>query len=141
MIEAIEIIKYMDESRPFIQARVLFFGDEAEPATDADDDLAADTLRLLKDLDRLSNSGRDYHALAQLEPAVLSFIIPGLEGFTPRERQPFLETTSPRRRLQKCSAALENVIKRMQLSTEIQKAVGGNGDLKELMAKTGISID
>ena len=135
------IIKDMDESRPFLQAWVLFFGDEAETATAEDDDLVADTLHLLKDLDSLSKTSRDYHALAKLDVAVLSFIIPGLEGFTPHERQPFLETTSPRRRMEKCRAALEDVIKRMQLSAEIQKAVGGNGDLKELMAKAGISID
>ena len=135
------VIKDMDESRPFIQARVLFFEDEAETASADDNLLVADTLRLLKNLDSLSKTSRDYDALARLGPAVLSFVIPSLEGFTPQERQPFLETTSPRRRLKKCRAALEDVIERMQLSAEIQKAVGGNGDLKELMAKAGISID
>ena len=135
------IIKDMDESRPFLQARVLFFEDEIEPATAGDGDRMADTLLLLKDLDGLSKTSRDYQSLAQLGPAVLSFVIPGLEGFTPQERQPFLETTSPRRRMEKCRAALGDVIKRMQLSTDIQKAVGGNGDLKTLMDKAGISID
>jgi len=135
------VIKDMDESRPFLQARVLFFGDEDEPPTAEDDDLMADTLDLLRELDGLSTTSRDYRALAQLGPAVLSFVIPGLEGFTPQERQPFLETTSPRRRLEKCRAALGDVIKRMQLSTDIQKAVGGNGDLKAILDKAGVSMD
>lgn len=135
------IIKDMDESRTFLQARVLFFEDEIEPAAAEDGDRMADTLLLLKDLDGLSKTSRDYQSLAQLGPAVLSFVIPGLEGFTPQERQPFLETTSPRRRMEKCRAALGDVIKRMQLSTDIQKAVGGNGDLKTLMDKAGISND
>jgi len=135
------IVKELDESRPFLQASVLFFGDEAEAAMADDDRLRADTLRLLKDLDRLSTTHRDYHAMANLDTAMLSFIIPGLEGFTPQERQPFLETTSPRRRLKKCRAALQSVIKRMQLSTEILKAVGGNGDVKALRAKAGLSTD
>lgn len=135
------IIKDMDESRPFLQARVLFFGDEAEAVTAEDRNLVEDTLRLLKDLDQLLKTSRDYHAMAQLGTAVLSFVIPGLEGFTPQERQPFLETTSPRRRMEKCRAALEDVFKRMQLNTEIQKAVGGNGDLKALKAKAGLTID
>jgi Lon protease-like protein len=135
------IIRDMDESRPFIQARVLFFEDDADAAVADDIDLKADTLRLLKDLDRLSETRRDYSALAKLDTAVLSFIIPGLEGFTPQERQPFLETTSPRRRLQKCRAALDTVIKRMQLNAEIQNAVGGNGDLKVLLAKAGLRTD
>jgi len=135
------VIKDLDESRPYLKARVLFFGDEVEAATAEDGNLTADTLRLLVDLDRLSQNRRDYDALAKLDPAILSFMIPGLEGFTPQERQPFLETTSPRRRLQKCRAALKTVVKRMQLSAEIQEAVGGNGDVKALMAKTGIEND
>ena len=134
------IIKHMDESRPYLQARVLFFDDEAETITADDRILVTDTLHRLKDLDRLSKTDRDYDALARLGPAVLSFVIPGLEGFTPQERQPFLETTSPRRRLAKCRAALEGVAKRMQLSADIQKAVGGNGDLKALMLKAGEGI-
>ncbi len=133
------VIKDMDESGPYLQARVLFFGDEAEAANADDDALKADTLRQLADLDRLSKTRRDYNALAKLDPAILSFIIPGLEGFTPQERQPFLETTSPRRRLKKCRAALETVFKRMQLSAEIQKAVGGNGDAKAILAKAGLA--
>jgi len=135
------IIKELDESRPFLQASVLFFGDEAEAAMADDDSLKTDTLRLLKDLDRLSETRRDYNALAKLDTEILSFIIPGLEGFTPQERQPFLETTSPRRRLRKCRAALKSVVKRMQLSAEIKKAVGGNGDVKALRAKAGLATD
>ena len=135
------IIKELDESRPFLQASVLFFEDEAEADMADDDSLKTDTLRLLKDLDRLSETRRDYNALANLDTEILSFIIPGLEGFTPQERQPFLETTSPRRRLRKCRAALKSVVKRMQLSAEIKKAVGGNGDVKALRAKAGLATD
>ena len=135
------IIKELDESRLFLQGSVLFFGDEAETAMVDNSSLRTETLRLLKDLDRLSDTRRDYHALAKLDIEVLSFIIPGLEGFTPQERQPFLETTSPRRRLRKCRAALKSVVKRMQLSAEIKKAVGGNGDVKALRAKAGLSTD
>ena len=135
------VIKEMDESRPYLQARALFFEDEDETAADGDTGLVADTLGLLKDLDRLSATRRDYAAMARLGTAVLSFVIPGMEGFMPQERQPFLETTSPRRRMEKCRAVLEDVVKRMKLSADIQKAVGGNGDLKELMGKAGISID
>ena len=135
------IIKELDESRPYLQASVLFFGDEDEAAMADDDSLKRDALRLLKDLDRLSETRRDYNALAKLDTEIISFIIPGLEGFTPQERQPFLETTSPRRRLIKCRAALKSVVKRIELSAEIKKAVGGNGDVKALRARAGLSTD
>lgn len=89
------VIKDMDENRPFMQAKVLFFEDEAEIAVDEDDALKVYMLQLLKDYDRLLETDRNYDALTNMDAATLSFIIPGLEGFTPQERQPFLETTSP----------------------------------------------
>ena len=133
------VIKELDESRSFLQARILYFGDESEPAMADEGGLKEDTLRLLKELDRLSDTRRDYNALAKLNTEIFSFIIPGLEGFTPQERQPFLETTSPYRRLRKCTDALKSVVKRMRLSAEIKKAVGGNGDVKALKSKAGFS--
>ncbi len=135
------VIRKTDESRPFTQARVMFFGDEAESASADDTVLVADTLHLLKALDRLSGTRRDYQAMAELSMALLSFIIPALDGFTPEERQFFLETTSPRSRLHKCKAALKTVMQRLQLNAEIRTAIGGNGDLKALMTKAGISTD
>jgi Lon protease-like protein len=91
-------------------------------------------------MDILTRGDRRF-VIKDMDGAMLSFIIPGLEGFTPQERQPFLETTSPRRRLQKCRAALKTVIQRMQLSAEIQKAIGGNGDAKAILAKASIPTD
>lgn len=135
------VIRKTDESRPFTQARVMFFGDEAESASADDTVLVTDTLHLLKALDRLSGTRRDYQAMAELSMALLSFIIPALDGFTPEERQFFLETTSPRSRLHKCKAVLKTVMQRLQLNAEIRTAIGGNGDLKALMTKAGISTD
>ncbi len=135
------VIRETDESRPFTQARVMFFRDEAESASADDPVLVADTLRLLKDLDRLSGTLRDYRAMTELNMALLSFMIPALDGFTPEERQFFLETTSPRSRLHKCKAALKTVMQRLQLNADIRIAIGGNGDLKALMAKAGLSTD
>jgi hypothetical protein len=56
-----------------------------------------------------------------------------MDGFTPQERQSFLETTSPRKRLIKCKVALRTVMQRKKLDLEIEKAVGGNGDVKALL--------
>jgi ATP-dependent Lon protease len=135
------VIRETDESRPFTQARVMFFGDEVEKASVDDPVLVADTLRLLEDMDRLSGTRRDYQAMAELNMALLSFVIPALDGFTAEERQFFLETTSPRRRLHKCKAALKTVMQRLQMNGEIRTAIGGNGDLKTLMTRAGLSTD
>jgi Lon protease-like protein len=128
-------IKDVDQSRIFLQAKVLFFDDEIETASHNDLTLAGELIHLLKDLDRISETRRDYNALFGLDLKSLSFLIPSTEGFTPEERQQFLETTSPRQRLTKCRAILKTVIQRMKINLRIIKIIGGNGDVKALVSK------
>jgi superfamily II DNA/RNA helicase len=68
----------------------------------------------------------------------LSFLLPSIQGFTPEERQQFLEITSPRVRLTKCTAVLKTVIQRMKINLRITKIIGGNGDIKALLSKKGM---
>jgi Lon protease-like protein len=132
-------IKDMDQSRIYLQAKVLFFEDERETASDDDETLTVEIIRLLKDIDRISGTRRDYNVLTGLGFKRLSFLIPSTEGFTPEERQQFLEITSPRQRLKKCTAILKAVIQRMKINREIIKIIGGNGDVKALVSKKGDS--
>ncbi len=127
------VIKDMDQSLIYLQAKVLFFEDEREMVSDDDATLAGEIIHLLKDLDRISETRRDYNALANLDLKRLSFLIPSTEGFTPEERQQFLETTSPSRRLTKCRAILKTVIQRTKMNYKINKIIGGNGDIKALL--------
>ena len=127
-------IKDMDQSRIYLQAKVLFFEDERETASDDDATLTGEVIHLLKDLDRISETRRDYNALAGLDFKRLSFLIPSTEGFTPEERQQFLEITSARQRLTKCTAILKTVIQRMKINREIIEIIGGNGDIKTLVS-------
>jgi Lon protease-like protein len=129
------VIKDMDQSRIYLQVKVLFFEDEYEMVSDDDDALAVDIIDLLKDHDRISETRRDYNALTGLDFKRLSFLIPSTEGFTPEERQKFLEITSPRLRLIKCKAILKTVIQRMKMNLKINKIIGGNGDVKALASK------
>ena len=127
------VIKDMDQSLIYLQAKVLFFEDEREMVSDADATLAGEIIHLLKDLDRISETRRDYNALANLDLKRLSFMIISTEGFTPEERQQFLEITSPSRRLTKCRAILKTVIQRTKMNYKINKIIGGNGDVKALL--------
>ena len=128
-------IKDMDQSRIYMQAKVLFFEDEDETASDNDAILSGEVIHLLKDLDRISQTRRDYNALTNLDLKRLSFLIPSTEGLTPEERQHFLEITSPRQRLTKCMAILKTVIQRMKITQKIIKIIDGNGDVKGLVSK------
>lgn len=129
------VIKDMDQSRIYLQVKVLFFEDEYEMVSDDDDALAGEIVDLLKDHDRISETRRDYNALTGLDFKRLSFLIPSTEGFTSEERQKFLEITSPRLRLIKCKAILKTVIQRMKMNLKINKIIGGNGDVKALASK------
>ncbi|MGD2030470.1 MAG: LON peptidase substrate-binding domain-containing protein [Desulfobacterales bacterium] len=131
-------IKDMDQSRIYLQAKVLFFEDERETATHDDAALAEEIIHLLKDLDRISETRRDYNVLADLDLKRLSFLIPSIQGFTPKERQLFLEITSPRQRLTKCKAILKTVIQRMKINLKIIEIMRGNGDVAALVSKSGI---
>ena len=133
------VIKDLDQSRIYLQAKVLFFEDERETASDDDKTLIREIIRLLKDLDRISETPRDYNALTGLDLKRLSFLIPSTEGFTPEERQQFLEITSPHQRLTKCTAILKAVIQRIKINRKIIKIIGGNGDVKALVSKKGDS--
>jgi len=132
------VIKDMDQSRIYLQAKVLFFEDEHEGTPDNDPTLAGEVLHLLKEFDRISVTERDYNSLSDLDLNQLSFLIPGIQGFTPEERQQFLEITSPKARLTKCTAVLKTVIQRMKINLRITKIIGGNGDIKALLSKKGI---
>jgi Lon protease-like protein len=128
-------IKDMDQSRIYLQAKVLFFEDEHETASDDDTTLTGKVIHLLKDLDRISEIRRDYKALAGLDFKRLSFLVPSTEGFTPEERQQFLEITSARQRLTNCTTILKTVVQRMKINREIIEIIGGNGDVKTLVSK------
>jgi len=130
-------IKDMDQSRIYLQAKVLLFEDEDETASHNDAILAGEIIHLFKDIDRISETRRDYNALTDLDLKHLSFLIPSSEGFTPEERQQFLEITSPRQRLTKCMAILKTVIQRMKINRKIIKIIGGNGDVEALVSKKG----
>jgi hypothetical protein len=72
----------------------------------------------------------------------LSFAIPAIDGFTPAERQRFLEMTSSAERLKKGVDALARILERVQVTQQIHSIIGGNGHppkeaLQKLAAENG----
>ena len=129
------VIKTMDQSKIYLQAKVLFFEDERETLFDNDTTLALEVIHLLKDLDQVSETPLDYNSLTGMDLKRLSFFIASTEGFTLEERQRFLEITSPRRRLTKCKEVLKTVIQRIKINLKITKIIGGNGDVEAFLSK------
>ncbi|MFC1516237.1 LON peptidase substrate-binding domain-containing protein [Thermodesulfobacteriota bacterium] len=123
-------INEIDENRIYLRAGVYYFDDTDEKRLSEDESLIREALDLLKRLDRMTGTVRDYEALTRLDHKRLSFLIPGAEGFTPDERQQLLEMTSTRRRLLKCKDVLKKVIERTRISQEVLQIISGNGNVK-----------
>ena len=121
------VIQELIEDRAYMEAQVFFFEDGEETPQEDLADLIQSALDLLKEAVDIE-AGFDPDGLGgQISPKQLSYAIAALEGFTPAERQGFLEMTSPSERLQKSVQALSRIVTRNRLTREIQQLIGGNG--------------
>jgi len=131
------VIRELIEDQAYMEARVFFFDDGADPPGEDQADIVDTAVHLLKEIADI-DAGSDSSTIGgQIPPKRLSFAIAALEGFAPAERQGFLEMTSPSERLKKCVQALSRIAARNRLTREIQQMIGGNGHppksiLKEL---------
>ncbi|MGB5984551.1 MAG: LON peptidase substrate-binding domain-containing protein [Desulfobacterales bacterium] len=121
------VVQRLIEEKLFLQAEVSFFDDQPEvPA----DDLQAVTIKAWELLREVADADLGIEAQElekSIPPSQLSFAIASLEGFSPAERQGFLEMTSPSERLRKSVQALASMVTRNRLTAEIQRVIGGNG--------------
>jgi len=129
------VIHEIIEEKPYMEARVAFFDDEDEISAD---DVHATLEKARQQLKEVTGSDflpdhRD--VFARTSPKNLAFAIASLEGFTPDERQRFLEMTSGTERLKKSVQALSSLVQRARLTKEIMKIIGGNGHPPEEFIK------
>lgn len=122
------LIEDLHEDKPYMEGSVEFFDDVEEPPTQKAEALAAEGFDLM--LQVAGIDGKQF-AIEQGDPMGLkeaSFLIASSEGFTPEEKQEFLEMTSTQERLEKGIRSLRKILERSRLTGEIKKIVGGNGD-------------
>ena len=127
-----------DDSRPCLVSDVIYIDDLEEPAGAEDQALSQKAADLLRVLDQLPGYAGESDRFDERDLKRLSFMVPGIEGFTPEERQHFLEMTSVRERLEKGLKVLEKVIARMKISREVAEIIGGNGHIRAYLAKKGL---
>lgn len=121
------VIRELIEDQAYMEARVFFFDDGADPPGEDQADIVDTAVHLLKEIADI-DAGSDSSTIGgHIPPKRLSFAIAALEGFAPAERQGFLEMTSPSERLKKCVQALSRIAARNRLTREIQQMIGGNG--------------
>lgn len=125
-------IKEIYDNKSYLEARVNYFDDEEPIDINACQDLANKGIALLKQFTSILEPAEGYDFTKKMDFKSISFLIAGCEGFSHEEKQQFLEMTSTIERLKKSVASLENIIARMRITAEIQKIIGGNGNIKRL---------
>jgi Lon protease-like protein len=120
------VVHQIVEEKAYLEAQVTFFDDQPEVPTDDVQHLMDEAWELLKEM-----ADPDQEFDPDLRDAIgsrqLSFAIASLDGFSPAERQVFLEITSPVERLRKSVLALTTIVNRNRLTRELKRMIGGNG--------------
>jgi Lon protease-like protein len=124
------LIQELYENKAYLEARVTYFDDETQADISDCQDLADKGKALLRQFTSILELQEGYDFTAEMDIKSLSFFIAGCEGFSPAEKQRFLEMTSTSERLKKSVESLENITKRMKITAEIHKIIGGNGSKK-----------
>jgi Lon protease-like protein len=123
-------ISEMYDHKPYMEAGVTFFDDKLEENTDACQELADNGMNLLKQFAGFSGMQGEYGFTEIMDFKSISFLIAACEGFSYEEKQKFLEMSSTCERLEKSVGSLAKIIERTQITVEIQKIIGGNGNMR-----------
>jgi Lon protease-like protein len=128
------LIREIMEEKIYMEARVTLLEDMVETPDTTMAATVTEAHRLLKQMAAIISLPAMEALTALEDPTRLSFAIAALEGFTPPERQMFLEMTSGHERLRKGVQALAHLLERLRLNREIKRLIGGNGHaLDEIM--------
>ena len=123
-------IKEIYDHKAYLEGRITYFDDEKQSDIRGCQVLADKGIALLKQFASMLTSPESYNFDEDMDFESISFLVAGCEGFDHEEKQHFLEMTSTAERLKKSVEALENIIERLKITAEIQKIIGGNGNIK-----------
>lgn len=124
-------IKKLIESKSYLESEVVFFDDEIEKITDEWEDIATRGVHLLLQTESHPPKDEGIQLLKKMDYKSISFLVAGSDGFSPEEKQVFLEMTSTLQRLQKGIRSLEKIIERNIITQEIQNIISGNGNIRK----------
>ena len=130
-------IEELLDEKPYLEARVDFFDDhlEEDAGSRTSQKLAQRCIQLLKQINAITDQYTDDEFNGQLDPKSVSFLAAACDGFSYPEKQQFLEMTATSVRLQKTAKALEKLLHRLNITRDIERIIGGNGNLPESLQK------
>ena len=129
------IVQKVINEKPYLEAQVNFFDDIDQPKPRDLRNPIENIRHLLNELHDMDQTPLNFASVSRLKPQELSFVIASLEGFSPAERQRFLEMTSTAERLQRGARALSKLVQRSRLTAEINSIIGGNGSPPQELVK------
>jgi len=121
------VIESINEDKPYLQAEVIYFDDKREKGAD---NFITEGIKLLEELDVMTGKKRDYRSLSRMDGKTISFVICYNDVFSMEEKQSFLEMTSTSERIRKGVDSLRKAVELMQITEEIRRIAGGNGNLR-----------
>ncbi len=132
-------IEALFEEKPYLEARVEFFDDQPPQNSDLEisQKLAHTCIQFLKQINAMTAQYTVDDFNDRSDPKAVSFLAAACDGFSYQEKQRFLEMTVTVKRLQKATQALEQLVHRLTITREIERIIGGNGNLPESL-KEGI---
>jgi ATP-dependent Lon protease len=127
-VKRFEIMNVSD-TKAYLQSRIIYLADDIEEEIEEFANLATEGIDLLQQLEGLTGKKGEYSFPEKPDLKLLSFMIPSNEGFTLEEKQRFLEMTSRANRLRKSVESLRRIVERTKITEDIQKIIGGNGNV------------
>ena len=129
------VVQKVINEKSYLEAHVNYFDDIDKPNPDELQHSIEDIRDFLNELHEMDQSPLSFKSVSRLSPQELSFVIASLEGFTPAERQKFIEMTSTAERLDRGARALSKLVQRSRLTIEITGIIGGNGSPPQELVK------
>jgi len=128
-------IEDLNEDGPCLEGIVEFFDDEEETPTKKTELLVTEGISLMMQIEEIDDREIPLEVGQRIGLKEASYLIASSEGFTPAEKQEFLEMTSTYDRLDKGVRSLRKILERARLNQEIRKIIGGNGDVFDLVKR------
>ncbi len=108
-------------TEPYISGTIAYLDDGAERETAILQSLLSQAVSHLERLAIITGSDIDLDALYRMDPERASFLVSGLDAFSPAEKQLFLEISSTSQRLLACAQALVNVVQTYDMPREAKE--------------------
>lgn len=126
------VIELFDE-KAYLEAQVDFFDDHPQKgaALETSQKMAQTCMALLKQINAMTAQYTESELDDPPDTKSVSFFAAACDGFSDEEKQRFLEMTDTAKRLEKTATALEKLVHRLKITHEIERIIGGNGNLPQ----------